>query len=502
MGVIINQGFKTSLGFYMGIILGIINTLFISTYFLSPSEFGISRLLIENSIVFAAFIHLGAPHILDRFFYKLKDSHVESSKILFLLLLLPHIGFVFLLIIYYIFRISIEGYFLEQSNDFIPYIWVCIPMSYLWAIFLIFESYLRSQKNVFYATFMRETIFRILNIVTILLYGYGVIDFQTFIYLQIISLFLIVIFVIIKVINSCDFKFSIGKVGIDRDQLIEILKFGAIVIFGGLGANLIIFIDRNIIANKMGTTSAAIFMIAVYISSTIEIPLKSIKQISVPFFSEYFSKNDFSSIGELYKKAAINFFLISCIMFVLIFVNLSDLLSILPKQETYKNAAGIVLIIISGKCIEMSLGLNNEIIALSKYYKFNTYLILIMMVFIIFLNNKLIPIYGIYGAAYATFIITIISSASRLIYAKHKFNMNLFSKSHIFIILLFVLIMGIGYLMNLISFKPFFLKVLYIIIKSLFLITIYLFFCIRFKVSNDLNIIFNKLMSKFKISIN
>jgi O-antigen/teichoic acid export membrane protein len=494
MGIIINQGFKNSLGFYLGVILGAINILFVSTYFLSSDELAVSRLLIENSFVLAAFVHLGSPHILDRFFAKFKDEENQHNGLLMYLFIFPHIGIFLLGIIYFIFKENIQQYFIAESPSFVPYLWLSIPMSYFWAIFVILDAYLRAYKITYYSIFLRETILRGINIITIILYGFKLISFDTFLYLQLLSLVFIVVFLFFNIKKNGILYLDLKKIAIKKS--LETLKFSGIVIFGGLGANLIMFIDRNIIAHKIGTQAAAIFMISTYLASIIEIPLKAIKQIAVPFLSEYFINSDFVNIENLYKKASSNFLLLSGLMFILIFFSIEDLLNILPKKEIYSQGKWVVIVIAGGKCLEMALGLNSELIAFSKYFKFNTYLILFMMVCIVIFNYYLIPIYGVLGSAFATAFVTILSSVIRLVFVKIKFGFTLKDENYGKIIVMFILMFFIGMGLNLLSLDNLILSIVYVVIKSSLIFVFFLYFCLRFNFSNELTDSYNKIKSR------
>ncbi|HLO43539.1 MAG TPA: polysaccharide biosynthesis C-terminal domain-containing protein [Leadbetterella sp.] len=485
MGIIINQGLKNSIGFYLGVVLGAVNILFVSTYFLSANELAISRLLVENSFVLAAFAHLGAPHILDRFFWRFKDDGKGHNGVLMYLLLFPHIGIIILTIIYFVFRTSIENYFSSQSPSLIPYIWLTLPLTYFWTLFVIFDAYLRVHKSTFYPTFLKETFLRLVNIGSIVLYGFQIISFDIFIYLQLFAVFIVVLLLIINIgskdILFIDFKY----LKIDSQLLKQTMQFGAVVIFGGIGANLIQFIDRNIIAHKIGTQATAIFMISTYLASFIEIPVKSIKQISMPFLSEYFTKSDTENIENLYNKASHNFILLAGLMFVLVFFNIEYVLHLLPKSEIYLEGKWIVIIITGGKCLEMSLGLNNEVIAFSKYYKFNTYLILIMMICIVLLNYLLIPIYGVLGSAIATAIVTIISSLVRMFYVKIKFGFEPFTLQKFKIFLMFVFIFLFAFFLDIFKFDDQLVSFVFMIVKVFAVISLFTYFTMKFNFSPE-----------------
>jgi O-antigen/teichoic acid export membrane protein len=62
----------------------------------------------------------------------------------------------------------------------------------------------------------------------------------------------------------------------------------------------------------------------------------------------------------------------------------------------------VVLFIGLGQLFDMLFGVNHEIIAASKYYRYNTYFVFLTAISGIIFNIIFIPIYGITGAALAT----------------------------------------------------------------------------------------------------
>lgn len=496
MGLIIRQSIKSSIGYYIGVLLGAVNTLFVATHFLSADELAVSRLLLENSLIIAAFIHLGSPHICDKFFVRFKDEQNGHNGILLYLMIFPIIGFSILSFLYFIFKTNIGSIYLSKSPSVLPYLWLSLPMSFFWSFIMILEAYCRANNRTAFPTFLRETVFRALNIALIIAFGLGWIDFKTFLICNsgLILVIILGLLIYIKTLNKLFLNFRFLK--IDRATIYETIKFGGLVIIGGLGVNLILFLDRNIIAQKIGTEAVAIFLVASYIASTIEIPAKAIKQISGPILSEYIHNSNFAKVEELYKKSSLNLMLIGGIMLVLIAINIEQLLGILPKREIYLQGKWIVIIIASAKWIEMSLGLNNEMISYSKYYKTNTALIVFMAAIVVLLNYLLIPIYGLLGSAIATGLVTLISAFFRLLYVKSKFNLNPFSKSEFRMLLFLTFLCALGGMIP--TFGESKLAVLINIgFKSALILTLFLIVLIKFNISDDISKLFQKLKDSF-----
>jgi O-antigen/teichoic acid export membrane protein len=484
MGIIVSQSIKSSVGYYLGVILGAINTLFVATHFLSTDELAVSRILLENSLILAAFIHLGAPHMSDKFFARFKDEKKGHNGILVYLFLFPICGSLILLVMYFIFNENIQSIYLAKSPTIIPYLWLSLPMSLFWSFVMILEAYSRANNRIAVPTFLRETLFRVINILLIIAYGLDWISFEVFLFINSGVIFVIVLALLfyLKILGKLYINLRFLK--LERQLFLETIKFGGLVILGGLGVNLILFLDRNIIAQKIGTEAVAIFLVASYIASTIEIPAKAIKQISGPILSEYIYNSNYPKIQELYKKSSLNLMLIGGIMLVLITVNIDALLNILPKNGIYIQGKWIVVIIASAKWIEMSLGLN----------KVNTLIIILMAVLVVFLNYLLIPKYGLLGSAMATGLVTLVSSVFRLFYVQYRFKLNPFSNQELRMVIFMSILATVGYFIPNLGITKLSL-ILSIGMKSAIILLIYILVLLKYNISEDISILYKKMKS-------
>ncbi|MCP9767653.1 polysaccharide biosynthesis protein [Lacihabitans sp. LS3-19] len=497
MGLIIRQSVKSSVGYFIGVILGAINTLFIATHFLSADELAVSRLLLENSLIFATFVHLGSPYIIDKFFARFKNENNGNNGMLLLMLLFPLIGFLVFLVPLIFINDEFKLLFLAKSPTVIPYLWLSLPMSLFWAVLMVFEAYSRANKRVAMPTFLRETVFRALNIISIIIYGLGYINFSTFLLFNVFFILIIIISLIIYLIKLGKFQINFNFLNIEKRIIKDAVKFGGLVIIGSLGVNLIMFIDRNIIAQKIGTQAVAIFVISSYIANTIEIPAKALKSISVPILSENLFHLNFKKVNEIYKKSALNLMLIGGIMLVLVSVNIEAILNLLPKKEIYSQGKWIVIIISLAKWIEMSLGLNNEVISYSKYYKFNTILVIFMAISVVLLNYFLIPILGLLGSAFATALVTLFSGIFRLFFVQSKFGMNPLTIKEFFIVIFLCFLILIGYIIP--DFGQSAIALIGgIVFKSLIIISIFSFVLLKYNISQDLTYMYLNFKKKFK----
>lgn len=502
MGLIFRQSLKSSIGFYIGVALGAVNTLFISTRFLSPDQLAISRILMENSMIFSAFAYLGVTNIGDKFFVFFKDEENKHNGFLTFLFLFPLVGFSLFSITYFSFEENFKNYFIEKSPSIVPYISLSLPMTFCWIYISILDTYSRLNGRIAIPTFIREVFFRFLNILTIILFGIGWISFDVFLFLNVgaLALMFIAFLVYIKILGKLYFSWNSN---IWTKQLVwNIVKFGLLVVLGGVGANLILFLDRNIIASKIGTTAVAIFTISTFIASIIEIPSKAIRQISSPILSQAIYQQDFKQTKSLYHKSALNLLLIGGALFSIIYINIDSILFLLPKSDVYKNGKWVVIIIGLAKWIDMSLGLNNEIITYTKYYALNTTLLIVMTFVAIFANLLLIPHFGIIGSAMATASVILLSSLFRLAFVWFKMHLFPYQRRDLKVFVTLFLVIGLGsFLPNMITSK---LTAFFSIAFNTFLVIfVFVFATLKLRLSPDIvhyyeKMILPKLPVKYK----
>lgn len=497
MGLIFRQSLKSSIGFYIGVLLGAINTLFISTRFLTPDELAISRILLENSLIFAAFVHLGIPSVCDRFFSRFRNSEEKHNGFLVFILLVPFIGFFLFLIGYFIFFEQVKGFFQEKSPTIVPYLALNIPITFSWTYILVLEAYVRGLGRTAIPTFLREVVFRGLNIVLIILVGVGITNFDIFLYLYVGIMFLVVILLVLYIKKLGHLHIIAFSEKWDKATVKEMVMYGLIIIIGGVGVNLVLFLDRNIIANQIGTTAVAIFIIASYIASIIEIPSKSIRQITGPILATAVYEKNTIQITDLYKKSALNLMLIGGLMLLLIGCSIENMLSLLPKSDIYLQGKWIVIVIGLSKWIDMSLGLNNELISFSSYFRYNTYLYIFLAIIAVFANYLLIPVFGVLGSALATASISLLSSVIRFTLVRSIYKLNPFHKKDIVGLAILFICLLIGLLIPNLG-TTIIGKIATIAIKSVTILAIFIYLLLKWEVSEDVTKVWNLIWQKVK----
>ena len=162
-----------------------------------------------------------------------------------------------------------------------------------------------------------------------------------------------------------------------------------------------------------------------------------------------------------------------------------QLFELVPNE--YELFMGVVILIGGGKLFDNLLGNNNAILFSSDYYRLILYIGIGMAILAIILNWIFIPIYGVLGAAIATFGAVFSYNMAKLWIVSSKFKMHPFSKKTFVTILLVILCIAAFYFWNF-DFHP----IINIGLKSVLIGLCYITILYLLKISEDINVIIKK----------
>ncbi|KOY85339.1 hypothetical protein AD998_03475 [bacterium 336/3] len=422
MGIVVRQSLKASFVSYIGVGLGLINNLFISTKILTPEQLAINRLLLENSLVFACFAHLGTPFILDKFFIHFKNQEKKHDGFLGFLLFISLIGVGLFSLIYISFREPIADYFRLKSPQIIDYHFFSLPLTAFWVYMIVFEAYSRNNSRIAIPAAIREIFLKSFNIGIVLIYGLGWISFDYLIYGMVFMYFLAVVILILYIKNLKKLFWGINWSIFKSDYFKPMMIYGFFIILGGLGENIFKFVDRVMLAGQEGLAQSAIFILATFIVTTIEIPKKALSQISIPILSEAIQTNNAGKLNEIYHKVALHQLMGGAFVFLGIWCCIDELFMLIPKGAIYSEGKWVVFFLGLTTLFNLASGLRAEVITYSHRYYISSLLVFIFVLVNIFLNYWLIDLYKIDGAAYATTISSILYISTQVFYVYWKFG--------------------------------------------------------------------------------
>lgn len=497
MGIVVRQSLKAGLGSYIGVGIGVVNQMFVSTKFLSVEELALSRLLFENSLLFSAFAHLGTPFIVDKFFSQFRNDEEQHRGILGFLLLLPFIGVTLFTVVYLFFTPEIKAYFAEESPLILRYHFLVIPLTAFWIYITVLESYCRNNSRIAVPSFIREVYLRLANMILILLFGLGWISFDVMWYLLIATygFAVVLLFGYIKQLGKLYLKMPLRSF-LSGSMLRQMLAYGGFTILGGIGVNLVLFIDKSMLAGEQGLVSTGIFIVAASIASIIEIPRKAIAQISIPLLANALHIGDHVHIRTMNQKSALNQLIAGGFFFLLIWASIDDIFFLIPKGETYGQGKYVVLFLAVVKVFDIATGLNSEIIMYSKYFKWSTLFIICTAILGVGFNLWLIPLYGFTGAAIATVLTTLVYSITRMTFVWLKFDVMPFTFGSLKVLMILMVLYGLTLLIPDYN-RTIFSAMGAMVARSACIALLFCIAIIRFNVSVEINELFTGIKDKY-----
>lgn len=485
MGLVIKHSIRFSIIYYLGVVLGYVNTVLLFPNILNPEEFGLTRILLSVAIVISQFAQFGSPSMVVRFFPKIKEKIFGIGLTICTISTMVFLGLMLL------FKQHIISLYEENAQLFTEHFMLLIPFSIAIVYFNLFDAYLRVLYKNSVSTFMSNILLRLIWMGLILLFSSGLIDFELFIYLYSLSYAVITLILLayIRFLNKKSFSFSLEQN--DKTFLREIRSFNFFTLLAGLSSFLINKVDIIMLGSLESLEVLGIYAIAAYMGSVIRVPASSIARTAQIIVSDSFKKNDLPSIKTLYKKSSITQLMLSAGVFLLILINYNNITYLLPDE--YSSSMLIFLLLGLTQVIDSSMGVNGFIMINSPYFKYETLFSSFLLIMTVVGNYFFIPLYGAVGAAIATLLSISLYNLCRLFFISSKYKMIPFTTKTALAILICILSFLAVYFIP--AFDFFIWDAL---IRSLIWAMIFIPLTYYTKVSPDINAMINSIINLLK----
>lgn len=487
MGIIQKQSISGVVWSYVGVGLGFITTAILFTRMLETDEIGLLRLLVSYSSIMAMLASLGINSVIIKMFPRFRDEKQKHHGFFGLSLLVAFTGFLVISLIYVFFSGAITNQAGDDSQMFVDFFYAVIPLTLFGVFFGVFDSYMRVLFSAVEGIAYKEVYQRIIIIAVVLLYFFGFLSFSAFVWVYVFAHASPVLFFIItlhhqkKLFIKPDFRYYHPPV---RREIFSVALFG---IMGSFSNILVQSIDVIMIDHYLGLSSAGIYTISFFFGTLILVPLRAMAKIGSVVISEAWKRNDLKTISEVYTKSSLTLSIAGLLFFIGIWGNIENVFHLIGEQ--YSDGKFVILFIALANLVEVTMGLGAHIIVNSKYYRWHTYLLIAFAGLIIITNILLIPVYGIVGAAIASFVSKFLFSLMKFLFIRIRFGIQPFTMKHLLLLLIALLSWYIS------SFVPAFPNyIIDIVIRSTIITILFIIPVYYFKVSDELN-------EKFRLAI-
>ena len=477
MGIVLNQSFKNTISTYIGFGIGAINTLFLYTNFLTDAYYGLVAFLLSAANIMMPFMAFGVHNAIIKYYSTFKTKNSINS-FLTLMLFLPFV-FIIPAIIIGLFSYEILSGLLSKENNIAGnYLWHIFILAVAMAYFEIFFAWSKVQLKTVFGNVMKEIFHRVAIMLLLISVFLEWLTADQFI------LALVVVYVLrMMIMKLYAYTVRFPKLKFQKIKGISsIIKYSLLMIVAGSVAMLILDIDKFMIGLMLeNIEEVAYYSVAIFIATVIAVPQRSMHQIMMPLTAKYLNEKDIGSLENLYKRSSISLLVVSGFIFLLIILNINELYKILPEEFT--GGLFVVLLVSLAKLYDNSLGNNNAILFNSDYYKMVLLFGVLLAVLAIVLNFIFIPVYGIEGSAFATFLAIVVYNTVKIVFVKQKLNVQPFSNSTLKMVLLLVFITLTMYFWEF-PFHP----IVNITLKSIVILIVYFTLVLKLNISEDISI--------------
>lgn len=480
MGIVTNQSFKNTITTYLGFGIGALNTLFLYTYFISDVYYGLVAFILSTANIMTPLMAFGVNNTIVKFYSTFKTKNTLNSFLtlmLFLpLLLIIPIG------VMGVFSYEMIGELLSQKNPIVKdYVWFIFLTAIVMAYFEVFFAWSKTQMLTVFGNFMKEVFHRVGVMLLLFAVNFGWLDVEQLIVGVVIvyALRMLVMMFYAFSVRLPVFKFNrIENVG-------AILKYSSLIIIAGSIATIILDIDSFMLGLYIPIEKVAYYGVAIYIATVIAVPSRAMQQILQPLTAKFLNDKNKVALKDLYIRSSQTLFVIGGFIFLLIILNINELYHLIP----YKFSGGLIVVFLISiaKLYDNLMGCNNVVLFNSDYYRVVLLFGVILTILTVLLNMLFIPMFGINGSAFATFLAISVYNTIKIYFVKKKFNMMPFNVETGKVCMVLIVSVAVFYFWDF-PFHP----ILNIVLKSLLISIFYVFIILRMNVSEDISVVIKK----------
>ncbi|MGX9984831.1 lipopolysaccharide biosynthesis protein [Chryseobacterium sp. POL2] len=419
MSVVARQGIKYSIIGYLGTLLGIISSIFIFPH--DMEFYGKLRFILPTAEMFIPIVVFGLSFSNVKFFLKTKEDG-KHHNFLSLSLLGVVINFIIFCALYFLAATLFPN--LKNSET-----WqmknLIFPMILVLALSSIFNKYITNYKRIVVSNIFENLVPKLANLGA----------FIIFVYLCFSEKIAYAFFFGMFVLTLLGYAFYANKLEkiqpdfstnyIKKDQFWKQIFFYSLFGFlGNIGNYLAVRIDNYMIGEFIDFEANGVYSTILAIIGIINVPQMGLFNISAPIINKSISEHNFEELDHFHKKTSLSLFFLGLSLYSCILVGFPYLTDLIKNGDLLKQAEPVVWILGSAFIFDLATGFNGHIISLSKYYRFNIVIMLILASLTIGLNFVFLKYtdLGIIGIAMATAISLSIFNSIKIIFNYQKFK--------------------------------------------------------------------------------
>ncbi|MEM6524979.1 MAG: polysaccharide biosynthesis C-terminal domain-containing protein [Bacteroidota bacterium] len=427
MGLIKKQGLQAAAYSSIGVVIGfLVNALLMPTL-LTTEQVGLLSFLGSLSSIFSGLFAFGLSLVVLNIFPKYQNKNLNNLYTF--ILLISILGIISAICTYYMGNDWVLLILRDTRSNITSYPYFSVGFVIICSFRIIFknnDSLIRMMKNTVLGTVLESLIIKVIILGSLIYYYFSAdqsfeIVFILFVFAMSFPGIFSQLYLWAKGIRISNIRRALADIIPFKKQVLSLAGYGVLNAFG---VRIIMEVDRVMVTDYLGLDSTGVYATAFLFGAFVNLPANGIRRISSVLISNAWNENNLSSILDIYKKSCINLSAVGFYLLLGVWLNLDSVFSFLPEE--YSQGKYAMLFIGLSYLVDMTFGVNNEILATSKSYRYTTYFMGGLIILVIGLNAIFIPIYGINGAALASLIALITVNIFRYLFIWKKYGFQPF----------------------------------------------------------------------------
>jgi O-antigen/teichoic acid export membrane protein len=438
MGFIQRQSFRHALVTFGGMALGAVNMLFLYPKVLTQTEYGIFQYIVRNAQMLFPFCMLGAAALVIRFFPHFRDAPDGRGWFLSFTLRWAFAGFAVFTLLAVLLHEWLFAFF-EDKRDYeyyrryLPYL---LPITISIGLAYLLSAYSANFRRIVVPALFSNFYLKLTLGLLVVAVWLGWMNFDGFINGATLLYASVVVLTLIYLAQMGRFSLRPRRGFPDRGMLREMMSYSSFSLLGGIGVMLASQIDVLMVGLLIELNNVAVYSIALPLADAIDVPRRSIEQITAPQVAQAWQDDDRGRIGELYHKSAVTQLAAGLLLMLCIATSLDPLFALIPNGDAYAAGKAVVLILGLGKLFDLMGGINRLVIIYSPLFRFEFYATLALAVLNVVSNFLFIPLFAEAGAALATAFTILVYTLLKVWFVWSRFRLQPFSRATLWLFLL------------------------------------------------------------------
>ena len=458
MSVVARQSFKYSIIGYLGFLLGTVSAIFIFPF--DMVFYGKLRFVLSATLMLVPFVVFGLSYSNVYFFGKAKEEG-KHQNLFSLSLVGVGINFLIFLLGFFAFFYIFSSF--QEDSELWDMKRLILPMVLVMSLSAVFNRYISNFKRIVVPNIFENIFPKLANLGAFCLFFFlgtsEKISYGFFLGVFVLGLIGYVLYTNKLEKIAPDFSTDFIK----KDKLWkEILNYSFYGFLGNLGSFLALNISNYMIGEKLSFEENGIYSTVFSVVQLISIPAMGLYNISAPIISKHFADDTIKELDVYYKKTSLSLFFLGLVLFSCIAVGYPYLTDFMPKSgKLLLEAQPLVWVIGFALLFELATGFNSHIISMSKYYRFNIYVMLFLAVLTTSLNFYFInkTSLGILGISISYAVSLTIFNLTKIAFNYYQFKVSPFTIEMLYSVILATLAISVAIVLP--NFSNSFLNLVY-----------------------------------------